>query len=43
MTHEDQLLDKAINIYLTGLKGIESFISEPASEYNLSFEQFLIL
>ena len=43
MAHEDQLLDKAINIYLTGLKGIESFISEPASEYNLSFEQFLIL
>lgn len=43
MATEDQLLDKAINIYLTGLKGLESFISEPASEYNLSFEQFLIL
>ncbi len=43
MANEDQLLDKAINIYLTGLKGLESFISEPASEYNLSFERFLIL
>ena len=39
MTHEDRIIiDKAINIYLTGLKGHpESFISEPASEYNLPF------
>lgn len=43
MATEEELLEKAINIYLTGLKGLESFISEPASEYELSFEQFLIL
>lgn len=43
MASDEQLLEKAINIYLTGLKGLESFISEPASEFKLSFEQFLIL
>lgn len=43
MSAEDELLDQAINIYLTGLKGLDTFISEPASEYELSFEQFLIL
>ena len=43
MAVEDELLDQAISIYLTGLKGLDTFISEPASEYELSFEQFLIL
>lgn len=43
MAAEDELLDQAINIYLTGLKGLDTFISEPASQYELSFEQFLIL
>ena len=39
MTHEDQLGTK-LSIFTNRIKGIESFISEPASEYNLSFEQF---
>lgn len=43
MASEKELLDQAINVYLTGLKGIESFVSVPAHEYHLSFEQFLIL
>lgn len=40
---KDDLLNKAINVYLTGLKGLETFISQPSSEYALSFEQYLIL
>lgn len=40
---KDELLNKAINVYLSGLKGLESFISQPSSEYSLSFEQYLIL
>lgn len=37
------LLDKAIDVYLNALKGLENFISQPSAGYNLSFEQYLIL
>lgn len=43
MDDNEKLLDKAIDLYLTGLKGLGSFISEPSAEYSLSFEQYLIL
>lgn len=43
MAEADQLLDQAIDVYLTGLKGLEAFISEPSAKYSLSFEQYLIL
>ena len=42
MNDNEKLLDKAIDLYLTGLKGLDSFISEPSAEYSLSFEQYLI-
>lgn len=43
MNENEKLLDKATDLYLTGLKGLGSFISEPSAEYSLSFEQYLIL
>lgn len=43
MAKDDQLLDQAIDIYLTGLKGLGNFISEPSAKFDLSFEQYLIL
>lgn len=43
MVEDDQLLDQAVDVYVTGLKGLESFISEPSAKYSLSFEQYLIL
>lgn len=43
MDENEKLLDKAIDLYLTGLKSLGTFISEPSSEYSLSFEQYLIL
>ena len=43
MVEDDQLLDQAVDVYVTGLKGLETFISEPSAEYSLSFEQYLIL
>lgn len=43
MAEDDQLLDQAIDVYLTGLKGLEAFISEPSAKFSLSFEQYLIL
>lgn len=39
----DDLLNQAIDIYLSALKGLEAFISQPSVEYSLSFEQYLIL
>ncbi|KRM13549.1 MarR family transcriptional regulator [Paucilactobacillus suebicus DSM 5007 = KCTC 3549] len=42
MASED-LLNKAINLYMSTLKSLDSFISEPATKYYLSFEQYLIL
>ncbi|WP_137597815.1 MarR family winged helix-turn-helix transcriptional regulator [Paucilactobacillus kaifaensis] len=42
MASED-LLNKAISLYMSTLKSLDSFISEPAAKYHLSFEQYLIL
>ncbi len=41
-THEE-LLQEAIGVYLSSLKYLDNFISEPATKYGLSFEQYLIL
>lgn len=41
-THEE-LLQEAINVYLSSLKYLDNFVSEPATKYGLSFEQYLIL
>ncbi|WP_242362569.1 MarR family winged helix-turn-helix transcriptional regulator [Limosilactobacillus antri] len=43
MADDDQLLDQAVDVYLTGLKGLGKFISQPSAEYSLSFEQYMIL
>lgn len=40
---EDELLNQAIGIYMSSLKGLEHFVSQPAARYSLSFEQYLIL
>ncbi|MTV82479.1 MarR family winged helix-turn-helix transcriptional regulator [Secundilactobacillus folii] len=41
--NRSQLLDEYINVYIKSLKYLDSFVSEPAMKYNLSFEQYLIL
>lgn len=41
-THEE-LLREAISVYLSSLKYLDNFVSEPANKYGLSFEQYLIL
>ncbi|WP_409022730.1 MarR family transcriptional regulator [Dellaglioa sp. P0083] len=38
-----KLMDDYISMYLGTFKNVEGFISQPTSEFNLSFEQFLIL
>ncbi|CAM2832227.1 MULTISPECIES: MarR family transcriptional regulator [Dellaglioa] len=38
-----KLMEDYIDMYLGTFKYVEGFISQPTSEYNLSFEQFLIL
>lgn len=43
MASSDELLNKAISLYMSTLKSLDSFISEPAAKYHLSFEQYLIL
>lgn len=43
MNENEKLLDKAIELYLSALKGLDTFISQPSAEYSLSFEQYLIL
>jgi len=40
---EEPLLDAFINVYMSSLKYLDEFISEPAKAYHLSFEQYLIL
>ncbi|WP_338126426.1 MarR family winged helix-turn-helix transcriptional regulator [Secundilactobacillus kimchicus] len=37
------LLDEYIDVYMTSLKYLDSFISEPAMAFKLSFEQYLIM
>ncbi|MFR0770879.1 MAG: hypothetical protein ACLSH6_00645 [Limosilactobacillus pontis] len=39
----DELLNQAIDIYMSSLKGLEHFVSQPAARYSLSFEQYLVL
>ncbi|WP_179286951.1 MarR family winged helix-turn-helix transcriptional regulator [Lentilactobacillus parakefiri] len=41
-TNQD-LLKEAIDVYLSSLKYLDNFVSEPATKYGLSFEQYLIL
>lgn len=41
--NRSQLLDAYIDVYIKSLKYLDSFVSEPATKYNLSFEQYLIL
>lgn len=38
-----ELLEKYIDAYLSTLKYLDDFVSQPALEYNLSFEQYLII
>lgn len=40
---EQPLLDAFIDVYMSSLKYLDEFISEPAKEFHLSFEQYLIL
>lgn len=40
---QSQLLDEYIDVYIKSLKYLDSFVSEPASRYKLSFEQYLIM
>ena len=37
------LLDAFIDVYMSSLKYLDEFVSEPAKEFHLSFEQYLIL
>ena len=38
-----QLLDDYIDAYISTLKYLDEVVSEPAAEYGLSFEQYLIM
>lgn len=40
---EQSLLDAFIDVYMSSLKYLDEFVSEPAKEFHLSFEQYLIL
>ena len=40
---EQPLLDAFIDVYMSSLKYLDEFISEPAQAFHLSFEQYLIL
>jgi len=40
---EESLLDAFIDAYMSSLKYLDEFVSEPAKEFHLSFEQYLIL
>ncbi|MFD1319304.1 MarR family winged helix-turn-helix transcriptional regulator [Loigolactobacillus zhaoyuanensis] len=39
----DALLEDYIDVYMSGFKYISDLVSEPTKEFNLSFEQFLIM
>lgn len=43
MDEENQLFDAFIKSYLYSLKYLQDFISAPAAEYGISFDQFLIM
>ncbi|HJE87304.1 MarR family transcriptional regulator [Levilactobacillus brevis] len=40
---EQSLLDAFIDVYMSSLKYLDEFVSEPARAFHLSFEQYLIL
>ncbi|WP_125544348.1 MarR family winged helix-turn-helix transcriptional regulator [Levilactobacillus lindianensis] len=40
---EESLLDAFIDVYMNSIKYLGEFVSEPAKEFHLSFEQYLIL
>ncbi|KRM54890.1 MarR family winged helix-turn-helix transcriptional regulator [Secundilactobacillus malefermentans] len=40
---KENLLDSFIEAYMKSIKYLDEFISQPASDYHLSFEQYLIL
>ena len=40
---EQSLLDAFIDVYMSSLKYLDEVVSEPAKEFHLSFEQYLIL
>ncbi|WP_341779564.1 MarR family winged helix-turn-helix transcriptional regulator [Levilactobacillus sp. HBUAS70063] len=40
---EQSLLDAFIDVYMSSLKYLDEFVSEPAKAFHLSFEQYLIL
>lgn len=40
---EQPLLNAFIDVYMSSLKYLDEFISEPAQAFHLSFEQYLIL
>lgn len=42
MAH-DELLTEFIGIYMSALKNLEKLISQPTSEFGISFEQWLIM
>ncbi|ADG41079.1 MULTISPECIES: MarR family winged helix-turn-helix transcriptional regulator [Leuconostoc] len=42
MAHDD-LLTEFIDIYMSSLKNLEKLISQPTSEFGISFEQWLIM
>ncbi|GEK29099.1 MarR family winged helix-turn-helix transcriptional regulator [Furfurilactobacillus siliginis] len=39
----EALLNESIDVYIHFLKYLDAFVSKPAAEYNISFEQYLIL
>ncbi|GKT03411.1 MarR family winged helix-turn-helix transcriptional regulator [Furfurilactobacillus sp. WILCCON 0119] len=39
----DDLLNESIDVYIHFLKYLDEFVSRPAEEYHISFEQYLIL
>jgi DNA-binding MarR family transcriptional regulator len=43
MNEEEKLFDTFISSYLYSLKYLQEFISAPAADYGISFDQFLIM
>ncbi|HAT54185.1 MAG TPA: MarR family transcriptional regulator [Lactobacillus sp.] len=39
----EELLNESIDVYIHFLKYLDEFVSRPAAEYQISFEQYLIL
>lgn len=41
--NNDKLFEGSVEIYMSTLKFLEYVLSEPTKEYEISFEQFLVL